>query len=224
MSEQDDVLMPAMLAASLHEVKNMLGELTLSLDALQQQCPQQGESIGEMRFVTRQVSDRLVQVLLLYKNDAGALRPNIEAVPPADVLEEMLVETRSLAGDRLVVTLEGEEAPPYAYFDRYLCEMALLNAIHNALRFAHSRIVIGAGKIGNALCFTVEDDGPGFVPDILQRAITPGGHSRDGGTGLGLYFADRVARLHCNNTGECGRIQLDNNSVLGGARFLLILP
>lgn len=224
MSGQDEALLPAMLAASLHEVKNMLGELTLSLDALQQQCPQQAAQIEEMRFVTRQVSDRMVQVLLLYKNDAGVLRPNIEAIPPADLLEEMLVETCSLAGDRLVVSLEGEQAPPYAYFDRYLCEMALMNAIHNALRFAHGRIVIGVGRLGNALCFSVEDDGPGYVPAVLQRAIEPGGHSRDGGTGLGLYFADRVARLHCNNAGECGRVQLDNAGVLGGARFQLILP
>lgn len=217
-------LMPTLLAASLHEVKNLLGELTLSLDDLRASCPDKTDEIGQIRFVARRVTDRLLQVLTLYKSEGSRLSLNLQAAAPGDLLEELAAELATLAGGRVRVQVRREQVPEYAFFDWHLCQMALTNAIHNALSFARERIDLSVSGQGRGIVFMVEDDGPGFPAQILQQPFAPVFHSRDGGTGLGLYFASVVAELHCNNAGHCGRIVLDNGSSLGGARFQMELP
>ncbi|MDF2642359.1 MAG: histidine kinase, partial [Pseudomonas sp.] len=44
-----------------------------------------------------------------------------------------------------------------------------------------------------------------------------------GSTGLGLYFASHIARLHARN-GVHGRIEIANGGALGGGLFSIYLP
>jgi len=44
-----------------------------------------------------------------------------------------------------------------------------------------------------------------------------------GSTGLGLYFAARIAELH-ERDGRRGRIELGNGGPLGGGEFRIYLP
>lgn len=78
---------------------------------------------------------------------------------------------------------------------------ALGNLVDNALRYAGSarvRIV----KAGPDALITVEDDGPGIPPDLLEAVLEPfvrGEASRShetGGTGLGLAIARGIALDH----------------------------
>ena len=85
--------------------------------------------------------------------------------------------------------------------------------------------MLSACASDSGVLIRIEDDGPGF-PDFLLalgNAAQFGISFETGNTGLGLYFADAVARRH--QAGDrTGRIQLDNDSQLGGGRFCLELP
>ncbi len=214
--------LPSLLAAGVHEVKNLLGQLTLSLDEIALAVPPGADrKIDGARFACRRVADRLAEILTLYKLDGEDFHPRIDSHSPADVIADLAQEARGFSAGRVHVECLTENAPPFWFFDRDLVESALLNAVHNALRHARSRIHLGAEAQQGKLVFTVRDDGPGFPVEILTAPIAAPLASQQG-SGLGLYFAARVAEAHVAKK-EKGRIAL-GRAQDGGALFSLYLP
>lgn len=96
------------------------------------------------------------------------------------------------------------------------------NIIQNAVRHAGNANVT-LDRSGNDLRITVEDDGPGIPPDLMDVVFEPfhrietSRNRGTGGSGLGLAIARRlVARLG-------GTITLINRSS-GGLRTVILLP
>ncbi len=67
------------------------------------------------------------------------------------------------------------------------------------------------------LRISVDDDGPGIDPGIRPHLFTPFSSTRSQGTGLGLALAHTMASLH-------GGSLTADDSPMGGARFMLVLP
>jgi len=209
-------------AASIHEVKNLLGQLTLSLDGIAQVgCPGAEEEISSARFACRRIVNRLSEMLTLYKLEGGHFTPNIAAHSPADFLEDLMHEARTLTAGRLIIDLYQDSAPPFWFFDRDLVESAMMNAVHNALLYARSWISLSAEKSGDDLVLRVTDDGAGYPAKLLQASLDAP-RTSDQGCGLGLYFANSVAQAHRNQE-RCGKVVLEND-VQGGAVFSIYLP
>lgn len=210
-----------MHAALMHELKNNLGLLTMTLDGMPLLgMPEHDAKLDEARLICQRSVERLQQALLAYKAERQALHPVIDAYSPHDLLRELGGNAGSLARNRLTVeTLVGEQVPDLWFFDRSLVEMALLNAIHNALAYARSRIRIEADMQEGCLAFTVRDDSDGYPEQILAFA-GEGATGSGKGTGLGLRFARLIAELHVNQ-GRTGGLRLYNDA---GAVFSLLLP
>ena len=209
----------ALAAAEFHELKNQIGELALALDEVSSSLPVAATALASPRLNCRNIMGRLVEILTLYKSDRQELHLNVEAHSPAELVEELVADSRSLANGRLVIAGEMANAPPFAFFDRYLLQLAIYNAIHNALRYAKDRIEIGVEAADGGLRFWVQDDSEGFPPHILENQGHLPGRSNSG-TGLGLFFAQTIARHH-QNAGRSGQMTLENRH---GARFSLWLP
>jgi signal transduction histidine kinase len=210
-----------MHAALMHELKNNLGLLTITLDGMPElDVAEYDTKLAEARLICQRSVERLQQGLLIYKADRHALHPVIDAYSPLDMLREISDSASSLARSRLKVeTLMGDQVPELWFFDRALVEMAIFNAIHNALAYAHSSIRFEADMQDGYLAFTIRDDSDGYPQQILAS----GGDttvSVGKGTGLGLRFARLIAELH-ENRGRRGSLRLYNDA---GAVFSLLLP
>ncbi|MBP5090547.1 HAMP domain-containing histidine kinase, partial [Pseudomonas chlororaphis] len=72
---------------------------------------------------------------------------------------------------------------------------------------------------------TINDDGEGYPQQMIdnQADYVQGINHSSGSTGLGLYFAERIAALHQRN-GVCGRTEIRNGGPLGGGVFSIYLP
>jgi signal transduction histidine kinase len=208
-----------LIAAQFHEIKNELGQLALSLDEVALGHPDIAAALKLPRISSRAIIDRLVQVLTLYKHHEAHLPLNVEAHSPAEFVGELAAEASSLGDGRINIHVRCDEAPPFWFFDRYLTSVALMSAVHNALKFADKDIVIGASLDQGGLNIFVRDDSSGYPSHILDGQGTAPGKSA-GGTGLGLYFAQTIAKAHQNN-GQTGRMQLNNEN---GAVFSIWLP
>lgn len=208
-------------AALIHELKNDLGLLSITLDSIAPQGEATHDTaVDSARLLCQGVVDRLQQALWVYKAIDQPLRPSIDAWSPHDAVHEIRDRAASLSRGRIRVEAAlAPEVPEIWFFDRDLVEMALINAIHNSLAYARSSLRIEASMLEGALALTVRDDSPGYPAHILAGAATDSsGHTRQ--TGLGLQFSRLIAQSH-DNQGRRGELRLHNDQ---GAVFCLLLP
>lgn len=200
--------------AVMHDVKNQLAELALRLR-------KRGDARVEME-IAMNASRRLTEMLLLSREDSVWV--NADTVNPADFLEILAAEYAELFPD-VVINIDVERAPACAFFDEALVRMALGNALHNACRYARSRVQLAAFEQDGMLVLEVCDDGPGFPEGVLMSGGKLPAAVSSAGTGLGLYLAHKIAGLH-HLKDQHGYIELSNgrSGQTTGGRFRMVLP
>ncbi|MFQ5487101.1 MAG: sensor histidine kinase [Gammaproteobacteria bacterium] len=216
-----------LMASTIHDMKNSLGIVLHALEELGA-APDTGtdrRQLQILQFEAKKISNKLIQLLSFYKMSHAGLCLNIDEHEVADLLlESLLLEKPVIETVGLGVELQADESLTWA-LDRELVIGVLGNAINNAMRHAHSRLLLMAEAEGAVLRLTVNDDGPGFPEELLSNS----GHDvhgvsfASGNTGLGLSFSAMIAELHRHGD-HCGTIELSNGGPLGGACFVLTLP
>ena len=116
------------------------------------------------------------------------------------------------------VSVEDRTGPSSASIaaPRDLVVRAIHPLIDNAVQHARGRIVLTAVDRPGVVELTVSDDGPGVAAERVEEVFEPGVTFREGGAGLGLGIARRVARSFG------GEITLVDGT--GGACFVVSLP
>jgi signal transduction histidine kinase len=99
---------------------------------------------------------------------------------------------------------------------RDLVVRAILPLIDNAVHHARGGIVLTAVDRPDVVELTVSDDGPGVADELREDVFQPGVTYREGGAGLGLGIARRVARSFG------GEITLAEGTA--GACFVVSMP
>jgi signal transduction histidine kinase len=197
-------------ALVVHDLKNELGALEAALDRLA--LHPDGPAARATQRQCRALRQRFVAYLALY-GQGETLRAHCEDDSPQDLLQ-LVARRQSLPDDRITIRVAAAaEAPPFWYFDRRLVGLALDAAVHNALRFAGSEVVLGARLEDGHLVLGVDDDGPG-----LGAADEGDAHA----TGLGTQLCREVARCHGTSRAD-GGVRLFNRAAGRGARFELWL-
>ena len=128
-----------------------------------------------------------------------------------------------LAAERHMELQIGEPSRPVRVgVDADLAERILQPVLENACRYAASRVRVGIARENSSIVYEIEDDGPGVDEDERERIFEPGIRGRaqragnDGGAGLGLSLARRLARS------VDGDVVAD--AAADGGRFLVRLP
>ena len=100
-------------------------------------------------------------------------------------------------------------------------QQILINLLRNAVDAvagrAERRIVVSTRLSGSYVAFAVDDTGPGVATAMEGRLFEPFESSKPDGMGMGLSISRTIAESHG------GRLEYER-SVLGGARFTILLP
>jgi signal transduction histidine kinase len=195
-------------AITIHDVKNRLALLANRAD-------ERGDADTVRGAMEAALT--LTRLLTYYKAEKGQLSADIDAHVPTDLLEELVAEASRETS--LSLRLDAAEAATLWFYDEALVRLVLRDALYNAMRHSTSTVTLQACIRGDYLEFGVLDDGPGFPEGLLGQPRAMQALSRDG-TGLGLYLAGCVAKLH-DSDGREGSVELRNE---GGAVFCLRLP
>ncbi|MBW2695756.1 MAG: ATP-binding protein [Deltaproteobacteria bacterium] len=210
------------LAASVaHEVRNPLAGIQMALENLSHELDD-----ADLRERVDLVASEVVRLGRLVGEIVDAARHDPE--PPsrfgvADLVDELLALTRYQLPPNVHVESHVEESLG-ARAPKERLRQALLNLVLNsakALNQDTGRIEIDIASQGEDLRICVEDDGPGFPAEVIERGVRPFYSTRTRGTGLGLAMVRRFVRE------ADGSMELSNRSPSGerrGARVVLLLP
>lgn len=109
--------------------------------------------------------------------------------------------------------------------DGLLLEHVVNNLLANALVWAASgsaparvRLAIDTDPQNQMARLVVADNGPGVAPQAREHIFNAFYSTHEGGMGMGLAICRSIVEAHH------GRIDVDNDPVLGGARFTVWLP
>ncbi len=179
-----------------------------------------------MEHEFRHLNGMLVQLLGLYKLGVNQLPVCPDYHELDDFIEAQLAAHEEvLQHNAIEANWRIDTDNPLGFFDRELVASVVTNVITNATRFAEKALLITIEEADNQLVICINDDGPGYPARMIERQqeYIQGIDSTSGSTGLGLYFAARIAALH-ESGGVQGRIDISNGGALGGGLFRLYLP
>ncbi len=222
-------LFTTVLASSVHDIKNSLGMLMQSLESVIERVPVSERpgfhELAVLQYEAARVNNSLVQLLALYKLDNAQLPVNIGYHAVADFLQEQGLRNQNLLNlKQIALELDVDDELNW-YFDYDLIASVVDNIITNSIRYTHSRLLLRASIEDDQLVICIADDGPGYPRAMLEQTdrYLLGINRSTGSTGLGLFFAGEIARLH-RRADVHGRIALQNGGSLPGGEFRLYLP
>jgi len=213
-------------SAISHELRTPIARMRFAVEMLPDaDQADERERLQTMMNDDLEELDNLIDASLTYSRfEREQPELHLTSVDLAEWLNENVDGIRIL-GRALEISVDCSNLPPGQQVELDLKSMpyALTNLLRNAIKYAHSRVVVSAQINGDRTLVHVDDDGIGIAPEERQKvfsAFTRLDRSRDratGGYGLGLAIVKLVLEQHAGSATA-------DASPLGGARFTLNWP
>ncbi|HLL03011.1 MAG TPA: ATP-binding protein [Myxococcaceae bacterium] len=231
--ESDRLAQVGRLAAGVaHEVNNPLAFIQANLSYLQEELSRGGRPPEDTLAVVRETQQgverikQIVQDLTALARGAPEQEPReVGSCPLPAVIEESM-RLASVRLKKLAVEVEVPQGVPRVKADPRRLGQVLLNLLLNAADaleeagVARPRVALRVKARGPRVELVLEDNGPGFAAENLQRLFTPFFTTKAQGKGTGLGLA--LSRQYVEGFG--GSLRAENRPE-GGARFTVeLLP
>lgn len=216
-------ILAEMAAGLAHEIRNPLNLINLTADHLGRQFSPEDEDrhqayqelISNLKIQVRQLNQMVIDFL-----DVGRpARLKKTLFTWNDLFDEVQRSIKhQVASKTIALEISGcTDASVIA--DKEQMKLVFINLLLNAIEAVseHGRIMVKAERCDGEAVVSVTDNGPGIVPEDLQRIFEPYFTKRHDGIGLGLTLVRRIVEEHG------GKVQALNQSG-GGARFEVTLP
>jgi two-component system sensor histidine kinase RegB len=170
----------ALAAAAAHELGTPLGTIAVVSRELERALPPNSPEAEDVRLL-RQEAERCRGILTRLARPEESVMSALDRLPLTAFLDDISSPYRT---DETMVQIEIAEESRALPVPKIWRAPALLhglgNVIANAADFARSRVRVTAFWNDREIRVSVEDDGPGFAPDIIERIGEPYVTSRPG--------------------------------------------
>lgn len=219
--------MDVLFASIAHEMNQPLASVVTNADAalrwLIRPAPDLDEvkaSLERIRRSANHAGDVIRSIRALAKKD----QRNRETVAINDLIRETIVLVQDgLQRHRITVTLDLSEVLPSTNSDRTQLQQLLINLVSNAIDAmaleSRSRLlrIRSALLPPDVIAVSVEDNGPGIAPEVVDRIFNPLVTTKSHGMGMGLAICRSIIEAHE------GRLST-SPAVGGGTVFQFVLP
>lgn len=217
------------LRAPLTVVK---GYLSLALEGTLGLLPKQAqEPLGRAAFATNQLIKLVNDLLNLSRMEAGKITYAFAMNNISLIIKEVIQELTPQAEEKkLKVILEPKEDLEQFIFDRDKMREAVINFIHNAVKYTPAggdiliRQEIVSRDMKKFVRFSIKDNGMGIAPEDIHRLFTKFVRSTEAktidanGMGLGLFFVKKVIEDHG------GKCWAESEGLGKGSTFVAEIP
>ena len=182
-----------------HEVKNPINAIVLHLEVLREKLPMlEPDSLRHLDVIASEIKrlDRVVQTLVdftrpvelrLAETDLRRTLEDVVLLAIPDASQHGVQIVRQIAPEQLTVRIDSD-----------LIKQALLNVVINGVQSMPNggQLKVVAGRDGDAIEVSVQDQGQGVPPDIRDKIFNLYFTTKKGGSGIGLAMTYRVMQLH----------------------------
>jgi signal transduction histidine kinase len=202
LSESEKLASIGRIAASMaHEIRNPLGAITNSLEALKTYSTTDAEDSELFEILNKEIDrlNKLVEDFLTYSRPS---RLNVEKTDIRQLIGETLkVFKMSEKTEGITIREISPSRVPLLQLDNDKIKQVLLNIFFNALQ----AMPPGKGTLSiqtrykdaeSEVEVNIADTGSGMADDVLPRVFEPFFSTKDAGMGLGLNIAHKIIREH----------------------------
>ncbi len=218
--EQKLAALGALAAAAAHELGTPMGTIMLAAKDLLTSWQGDDETKADLKLILAEITRCRNILAELREHKKAGVGEHFTMMPVAAMLREAAAphEQRGIILEFAVgasANFEIARTPEIIHSVRSIVE--------NAVGFARAQVIIAADMSDDILMVTIDDDGPGFDPQIIRnlgepyvttRRPRPG---RDGGLGLGLFIAKSLLE-------RMGASLSFGATPSGGARTSILFP
>jgi signal transduction histidine kinase len=215
--------MGELAGAMAHELAQPLTAVSTECGLLQHELAQADPSTRAQLQSIAQHVDRSVKILQGIRNFIRPAEPEFKSVNLLVVVQDVL-QLWAAGGHQKDVNIRvrTDVMAPWVNGDVVQLSQVLLNVLRNAAQAQvpgrSVQIVIHVQQVDACWHVVVEDDGPGFPAQVLERADVAFASTKKDGMGIGLSISRRIALQHG------GALLFGNREDASGARVVLALP
>jgi len=191
-------------ATVAHEVRNPLTSIKMRLYSLQNQLKDKTDFKEDIQVIDEEIN-RLEGIVKNFLDFARPPALNLQTCDIAKVLGSVINLVKSEAESSNIRIENRIEAPlPEILIDKEQIRQVFLNIMLNAIEAmpkggiveltAHSDMYDKKSK--GKLKILIKDTGLGIGPDLKSKLFEPFVSTKEQGTGLGLFIAERITKLH----------------------------
>lgn len=212
-----------------HELKTPVTSIKLYLETFQKHELPRAKQLTYVEYMLSdlaRLSAHINRILNLARIESGAYECTWVTVDLVAVVRDFLDKNSYLFAN-CRITLENPDRSPFLQaVDLPLFEILLMNLLTNASKYndaPQAEVTISFTRRRKTLEIGFSDNGIGIERLELKKIFKKfyrgqGTGSSTGGSGLGLYLVERIAKIHK------GRVTAASGGVGQGATFTLILP
>ena len=197
-----------------HEVKNAMTPISLSIGLLEGRIGNKLDDESRKRLVgyTSAISESMNGLIRISQEFSKFARLPDPVLSKQEVISicNQVAQIETFRGEDVQILVKSDAPRIYADIDRELFHQALVNLVKNAreglivqlqksstIEIIKPQIIISVTQIRGWIDINVMDNGAGFPSNILlSDIIKPFVSFREGGSGLGLAYAERIAKGH----------------------------
>jgi two-component system, NtrC family, nitrogen regulation sensor histidine kinase NtrY len=216
LEEQETEAWQKLIRVLTHEIMNSItpiASLSSTLNNMLKAYPYEGEgktsvdndSLSEIDIALQTIHKRsngLLHFVDTYRNLTRIPKPNFTIFKIDEMFKNIgLLMEEELKGNHIEFQASVEPKQLQTTADEQLLEQVLINILKNsiyALRGRKDATIKLLAFFNRRGRFTIQitDNGPGILPDVLEKVFIPFFTTKPSGSGIGLALSRQIMRLH----------------------------
>lgn len=179
-------------AAAAHELGTPLATISLVAKEMSREIEPGNRLHDDVQLLISQ-AERCRDIMKRLTTLSSGSEQHLQKMPLSSLIEEVIAPHREFGIDIRVLEESPRANEPMGRRNAGIL-YGLGNLIENAVDYAKSEVSVRVFHDDEVVRLTIEDNGEGYAPDILQRIGEPyvtrrGAQAKAGGLGLGLFIA-----------------------------------